>query len=107
MLQIACQEIRDERAAFERRRRDDRRRDAVMSALDGILAELEDLCLAGVVMAPAAYRARVAALVAHVFGLAEPPSVPGPVTDLIDVVFATQEAALIRHRRARWGLSGR
>jgi hypothetical protein len=42
-----------------------------MSGLDGILGELEELSLAAVVTAPTSHRARVAALVAHVFGLAE------------------------------------
>lgn len=107
MLQIACREIREEQVAFERRRLADRRREATMAALDGMLAELEELSLAKVDTAPAASRARVAALTAHVFGLAEPPSVPGSVTGLIDVVFAMQDAALVAHRRAMWGLDDR
>lgn len=70
-------------------------------------AVLEELSLADVVTAPASCRARVAALVAHVFRRTEPPSVPRSVTDLIDVVFAAQEAALVGRRRAMWGIADR
>lgn len=100
MLEIACRQIREEQDAFERRRHAERQRAAVMSALDDVLAELEELSLAESRVAPTALRERVARVVARAFELHSTPTVPRSVLRLMDVVFAAQEAALLRQRQA-------
>jgi hypothetical protein len=104
MLDSACREISDAHDAFLRRHIAERRRKAVIAALDSVLAELEELTLAGSRLAPAACRARVAALAAQVFGAEAPSGIPRSVSRLMEVVYAAQDAALIQRRRAALGL---
>jgi hypothetical protein len=104
MLEIASREIREAAEADERRRREAQRLPALVSALDAVLFELEELNLQGVAVAPPPCRHRAAELIAEASGLDTPPEVPEALTDLMDRVYEAQDLALVRRRRAGRGL---
>lgn len=104
MLESASLEIREAAAASERRREEARRLPALIAALDDVLSELEELNLRGIAAAPAGCRARAARLIAQASRLSSPVAAPEAVIDLMDRVYEAQDVALVRRRRAAWGL---
>jgi hypothetical protein len=68
------------------------------SALEGALGELEELSRAGLRVAPAACRARIAGLVAQAFGLEAAPALSPSVSRLMDAVYAALDATLAAGR---------
>jgi len=104
MLESANREIGRAAAEQERRRETARRLPALVAALDDLLFELEDLNLRGVGVAPAACRERAAELIAETTRRCLPPDLPEAVSDLMDRVYEAQEVALVRRRRAAWGV---
>jgi hypothetical protein len=105
MLKAASREIRQLAEAEERRRREARRLPALVSSLDDLLFELEELNLRGVAAAPASCRRKAAALIAEAAQLDAPWELPEAVADLMERVYEAQEVALLRRRRANWGLA--
>jgi hypothetical protein len=106
MLETASREIRQAAEAAERRRRETRRHPALMSALDELLSDLEELNLRGTTAAPEACRRRAAELMAEAAGAEALPEVPEAVADLMEVVYETQDAVLLERRRAVYGQDG-
>lgn len=104
MLETASREIREAAEADERRRREVQRLPALVSALDAVLFELEELNLQGVAVAPACWRRTAAELIAQASRLDALPDVPEAVPDLMERVYEAQDVALRRRRRAGWGL---
>jgi hypothetical protein len=105
MLKAASREIRRAAEAEERRRREAERLPALVSSLDDLLFELEELNLRGVAIAPASCRRQAAALIAEAARLDVATELPEAVADLMERVYEAQNVALLRRRRARWGLA--
>ncbi|HSR22202.1 MAG TPA: hypothetical protein VLW53_01525 [Candidatus Eisenbacteria bacterium] len=104
MLETASREIRQAAEAEERRRQEAGRLPGLVSALDDLLFELEELVLQDVAVAPARCRRRAAELIAEASRLDELPVLPETVAHLMDRVYEAQDIAMLRRRRAGWGL---
>jgi hypothetical protein len=102
MLEIAGREIREAAEAEARRRREVRRLPVLVSALDAVLSELEELNLRGLAAAPIACRLRAARLIAEASRLDRPLEVPETVPGLMERVYEAQDIALVRRRHAGW-----
>ncbi len=76
----------------------------LVAALDAVLFELEELNVRRVAVAPASCRQRVAELVADAGRLDAAPELPELVTAIMERVFEAQELAVLRRRRAGWGI---
>jgi sirohydrochlorin ferrochelatase len=77
---------------------------ALIAALDDVLTELEEMTVEGIAEVPDALGRRAAELIAEAMRLEDRPAVPGKVTDLMERVYAAEDAAMLRRRRAGWGL---
>ena len=104
MLETARHEIRRAAEAAEAQRQRARRLTALVAALDDLLDELEELNLRGVAEAPDACRCRAAELIAEAMRQQDAPALPETVAGLTERVYEAQDAALLRRRRAGWGL---
>jgi hypothetical protein len=104
MLETASREIRRAVEAAELRRLEAARLPALVALLDELLSELEELNVLGIVAAPEACRRRAAQLIAEAARLDTAPVLPATVAGLMERVYQAQEAALLRRRRAGWGL---
>ena len=104
MLETASREIRRAAEAERRRRREAEALLTLISALDDLLFELEELNLRGTTVALASCRRRAAELIAEASRLDALPELPEAVSELIERVYEAQDAALRRRRRASWGL---
>ena len=104
MLETASREIRRAVEAAELRRLEAARLLALVASLDELLSELEELTVLGIITAPDACRRRAAELVAEAARLDAAPVLPETVAGLMERVYQAQEAALLRRRRAGWGL---
>jgi hypothetical protein len=98
MLWTATREIRQAAVAEERRRREGLRLAALVSALDALLFELEELNLRGVAVAPAACQQRAADLIAEASRLDRPVELPRTIAGLMERVYTAQDVLLLsRH----------
>ena len=77
-----------------------RYRAAVASALESALCELDELSRAGLRVAPAACRARIAGLVGQAFGLDAMPMLSPSVSKLVGAVHAALDAVAQTGSRA-------
>jgi hypothetical protein len=98
MLRGATREIRQAAEAAGRRSRRVQRLPALVSALDALLFELEELNLRGVAVAPAPCRQRAADLIAEASLPAAPVDLPESVADLMERAYQAQDAAMLRRR---------
>jgi hypothetical protein len=104
MLRGATREIRQAAEAEARRRRRVERLPALVSALDALLFELEELNLRGVAMASASCRQRAADLIAET---SRPVDLPESVADLMERAYQAQDAAMLRLRASGWAAETR
>jgi hypothetical protein len=104
MLETARREIRRAAEAAELRRLEAARLSALVASLDGLLSELEELNVLGIATAPDPCRRRAAHLIAEAARLDAAPDLPETVEGLMERIYEAQEAALLRRRRAGWGL---
>lgn len=104
MIESASREIQRAAGAADARRREAERMPALVAALDDLLFDLEELTVRGTADVPDAVGRRAAELIAEALRLRDVPAVPGTVADLMERVYQAQDAALLRRRRAGWGL---
>jgi hypothetical protein len=104
MLETASHEIRRAADTAEAQRQRARRLPALVAALDDLLFELEELNLRDVAEPPDACRCRAAELIAEAMRQQEARALPKTVAGLMERVYEAQDAALLRRRRAGWGL---
>jgi len=104
MIESASREIQRAVEAAETRRREAARLPALIAALDDLLNELEEMTVEGITEVPDAIGRRAAELIAEAMRLEDLPAVPGSVTDLMERMYEAEDAALLRRRRAGWGL---
>jgi hypothetical protein len=104
MIESASREIQRAVEAAETRRREAARLPALIAALDDVLTELEELTVEGITRVPDALGRRAAELIAEAMRLEDLPAMPETVTALMERMYEAEDAALLRRRRAGWGL---
>jgi uncharacterized protein YicC (UPF0701 family) len=98
MLWTATREIRRAAVAEERRRREGLRLAALVSALDALLFELEELNLRNVAVAPAACQQWAADLITEASRPDLPEELPQTVAGLMERVYMAENVLLLsRH----------
>ena len=104
MLETASREIRRAAETADRERQEAGRYAALVAAIDSLLFELEELNLRDIRLAPVDMRERAAELIAQALQRPSPPVLPASVTKIMDGLYDAQEMAMLRRRRAGWGM---